>query len=119
MADFGQARGVAAQGQSMSMTLLGSPAYMAPELLKAVAKRKSTLRYSTQADIYSLGLVAYVLFKKDLKNGKMRVLLGNLSNQVVPKNARGQNTGTAYRFLKYCFCKVDNIEVGLIPPVSL
>ncbi len=58
--------------QSMSMTLSGTIAYMAPELREALFKDKITLRYSTQADVFSLGLVAYVLFKKDLKRGKLK-----------------------------------------------
>ena len=46
------------------MTLLGTLTYMAPELRKAFSEGESSSRYSQKADVYSLGAVAYALYKR-------------------------------------------------------
>ncbi len=48
----------------MSMTLLGTLKYMAPELRKALFGGETSSSYSQIADVYSLGTVAYALYKK-------------------------------------------------------
>ncbi len=64
LADFGQSRFFNKDG-SMTMTVAGTPLYMAPELLSGFGNLLS-VRYSSSADVYSMGLVILQLYKKVL-----------------------------------------------------
>ncbi len=65
LADFGLSRFFSSDG-SLSMTVTGTPAFMAPEILIAMLKKDPIARYSSKADVYSLGLVMLALYKKGL-----------------------------------------------------
>ena len=57
LADFGLAKLLAAGGtDSLSITMLGTPRYMAPEVI-----RNSTTAATAQSDVYAMGAVLYTL----------------------------------------------------------
>ncbi len=65
LADFGLSRYFSSDG-SLSMTVTGTPKFMAPEILVAMLKKDPNARYSSNADVYSLGLVLLAVHTKDL-----------------------------------------------------
>lgn len=61
LADFGLARML--DPESMANTFLGTPLYMAPEVMKKIANKNSSERYDRKADIWSVGCIVYELIK--------------------------------------------------------
>ncbi len=64
LADFGLSRVVDEMIQQM--TILGTIAFMAPELLGAIQERKAKAEYDNRIDIWSCGIVGYMLYKGKL-----------------------------------------------------
>ncbi len=62
ISDFGLARGFDRSRDVQTLTALGTPCYAAPEVLEANSMGEA--HYSSSADVYSLGLVAYYLYTK-------------------------------------------------------
>jgi serine/threonine protein kinase len=88
LGDFGIARKLDSSGGNMTMTSVGTPNYVAPEVLSGV--------YDERADIYSLGLVLYQLLNRgclpfvdptsisqNTKNPQVRRLEGEAFNSPV------------------------------------
>jgi calcium-dependent protein kinase len=75
LADFGLAKYVDNYGSSMLRSCVGSPLYMAPQVLMKKA-------YTTKCDIWSLGVLYFeMLFKEFPFNGKNEAdLLKNIVN---------------------------------------
>jgi hypothetical protein len=63
LTDFGISRMVGDQG--FMKTVCGTPAYLAPEVLKLHEGQGSAAGYSAKVDVWSLGAIAYVLVAGD------------------------------------------------------
>jgi serine/threonine-protein kinase len=88
--DFGLARPVerAAEAPGISRTdeLLGTPAYMAPELIRGSG------RIVTRADIYAIGCVAYFLLSGEMvfdAESSSATAIAHVSDEPVPPSRRG------------------------------
>ncbi len=70
LSDLGLARWFNARrnfdDESMTMSVAGTAAYMAPEIRDAYEGRAEAAGYNSSADVYSAGLIAFVLFKRKL-----------------------------------------------------
>lgn len=62
ISDFGLARGFDRSRDVQTLTALGTPCFMAPEVLEANSLGEAY--YSASADVYALGLVANYLYTK-------------------------------------------------------
>lgn len=61
LADFGLARTL--DPDSLACTVLGTPLYMAPELMKKLSSQNNNEKYGRKVDIWSLGCIVYELIK--------------------------------------------------------
>ncbi len=67
LGDFGLSRSFSEMRQSdTSMTVVGTEEMMAPEIRQAYVKREPSALYTTKADIWPCGLLAYLAAKKKL-----------------------------------------------------
>ncbi len=50
--------------EAITMSVVGTELFMAPEIFESYAKKKQVTKYNTKADIYSAGRVACVMYYK-------------------------------------------------------
>ena len=72
LTDFGESRGEAVQTatlrhQATANVYRGSPAYMAPEILKASSNFMASAKDLKLVDIWALGMVFFVILNPDLE----------------------------------------------------
>lgn len=91
LADFGLARML--DPDSMAQSYLGTPLYMAPEVLKKMAGGNIDERYDRKADIWSVGCIVYELIKGErLFQATNQAELKNIiGNTIVRRNYLDQN----------------------------
>jgi WD40 repeat protein/tRNA A-37 threonylcarbamoyl transferase component Bud32 len=80
VADFGLARKVEAEGHTQSGTVVGTPAYMAPE------QARGSRGLTTSADVYSLGAILYELLtgRTPFEGTAVEVLLRTIQEDPPP-----------------------------------
>ena len=70
LADFGLAKWFDLhkdlRNMSLTLTTVGTPTYMAPEIFAALMAKKGTSKYRSSADMYSAGLISFELMFKEL-----------------------------------------------------
>ncbi len=70
LADFGLAKWFDLhkdlRHMSLTMTTVGTPTYMAPEIWEALVAQSGTCKYRSSADMYSAGLISFELMFKEL-----------------------------------------------------
>ncbi len=64
--DFARHFNISEPGDTTSKSVVGSWRYMAPEIETAFSARNSSAPYTSSADIFSLGVVCYEIFKGGL-----------------------------------------------------
>ncbi|KAK8802086.1 hypothetical protein WA158_006481 [Blastocystis sp. Blastoise] len=106
IADFGFSKQVFSDNEKM--TILGTPEYCAPELLRSRSQFQNTngLSYDNKVDVYALGIVGYyiltgVYIAKDLHNNN--ALISNLANGKYSFNIDPQLNSKLYSYFKRIF----------------
>lgn len=100
LGDFGFSKGLE-PGEYMAKTMLGSPIYMAPEVLKGQ-------QYTIKADIWSLGVVLYEMIYGDcpFKSNSIAMLINTISkNQILYPNYINPISETTLSLLKKMLTK--------------
>ncbi|GJQ75197.1 hypothetical protein Trydic_g9799 [Trypoxylus dichotomus] len=61
LADFGSASSLNAKGEISHIIPIGTPEYIAPEVLQSLDNKKQNVQYGVASDYWSLGILAYEL----------------------------------------------------------
>ncbi len=88
---------------------------MAPELRKAILEGESSSRYSQKADVYSLGAVAYALYKRGPFKAKgtfvVQSCIANKTDKQTHSSSTLLNLEKAQKYLLFvCLAESANIE---------
>lgn len=83
LADFGLAKVVSRYEDQMLYSVVGSPMYMAPQILAPTVNLKPCTSYTTKCDIWSLGCILFELLtgRMPWEGGTISALYENIMNQ--------------------------------------
>ncbi len=66
LADFGHSRTYAGSEDEITMSVVGTPSFSAPEIVQGMRQGLARTRYGSKVDLWSAGMVAHVMHTGEL-----------------------------------------------------